>query len=239
VRHQLNVREAAREKLVSRRVLCSSLLVAGRIFEDEFVEEAGQNYFERRGAELEREIHDLGAGWDRKSGVAYHDKVRVSEPSERPPEYGEHRYLTKDSASTFLDPDYRAQEATEFAGRTFKRLMYHTCGHPEEFLPEVTEALDAFERRALDEQGSVENTAATLYEAGEEELAREYLTEHSSDMALEGLDLGNALLGSIEARAELLYGIEEPEGNEINASGDDETVNCLVGADPDLPPGDQ
>jgi hypothetical protein len=57
--------------------------------------------------------------------------------------------------------------------------------------------------------------------------------------SLHGLDLGNALLGSIEARAELLYGIREPEGDEINASSGDETVNCLVGADPDLPPEDQ
>lgn len=158
---------------------------------------------------------------------------------EVPPEYGEHRYLTKDSPSTFLNPDYQDQEATEFAGRTFKRLMYHTCGHPDEFLPEVTEAFDAFEQQSLDERGSVEQTAMALYDAGEDELAREYLTEQSTTKAMEGLELGNALLGSIEARAKLLYGIDEPEGDEINAASGDETVNCLQGADPDLPPEDQ
>jgi dipeptidase len=158
---------------------------------------------------------------------------------EVPPEYGEHRYLTKDSPSTFLNPDYQDQEATEFAGRTFKRLMYHTCGHPDEFLPEVTEALDAFEQQSLDERGSVEQTATALYDAGEDELAREYLTEQSTTKAMEGLELGNALLGSIEARADLLYGIDEPEGDEINAASDEETVNCLQGADPDLPSEDQ
>lgn len=158
---------------------------------------------------------------------------------EVPPEFGEHRYLTKDSPSTFLDPDYRSQEATEFAGRTFKRLMYHTCGHPDEFLPEVTEAFDALEQEFLDERVSVEQTAITLYDSGEGGLAREYLTEQSTGKAMEGLELGNALLGSIEARTELLYGIEEPAGAEINAASDDQTVNCLKGADPDIPSEDQ
>ncbi|MGH4018529.1 MAG: hypothetical protein ACRDT0_04645 [Pseudonocardiaceae bacterium] len=54
-----------------------------------------------------------------------------------PPEYRQHRYLTKDAGSTFLNPGYAPQEGTEFAGRLFKRLMYHTCTHPEQFHPEV------------------------------------------------------------------------------------------------------
>ncbi|HET7327590.1 MAG TPA: C69 family dipeptidase [Nocardioidaceae bacterium] len=156
-----------------------------------------------------------------------------------PPEYGQHRYLTKEAASTFLDTKYQDQEATEFAGRTFKRLMYHTCAHPEKFLPEVTEALDAFEHEELQARQSVETTAMTLYDAGEERLARQYLTEQSFERAEAGLELGNALLGSIEARAKLLYGISEPPADDdINAESE-ETVNCLVGADPDVPPEDQ
>lgn len=153
-----------------------------------------------------------------------------------PPEYAQHRYLTKDSASTFLDTDFQEQEATEFAGRTFKRLMYHTCAHPDAFLPEVTAALDAFERQELLEQPTVEDTAAALYEAGEPDLARRHLTEYSTQQADQGLELGNALLGSIEARAKLQFGIAEPTGDQINAGWDEETVNCLQGADPDLPP---
>ena len=61
------------------------------------------------------------------------------------PQFGKHRYLTKGEATRFVTNDWQIQEATEFAGRTFKRLMYFTCDHPEKFLPEVTEALTAFE----------------------------------------------------------------------------------------------
>jgi len=117
--------------------------------------------------------------------------------------------------------------------------MYHTCGHPGAFLPEVTEAFDAFERESLREQDSVQRTATALHRAGERALARQYLTDQSTERALAGLELGNALLGSIEARAELLYGIREPRRDDINAGSGEETVNCLRGADPDLPPDDQ
>ncbi|KPI45635.1 Secernin-1 [Cyphellophora attinorum] len=53
-----------------------------------------------------------------------------------PPEYGQHRYLTKDAASTFLNPDFQLQEASVFAGRVFKRLLYYTCSNPERLLLE-------------------------------------------------------------------------------------------------------
>lgn len=144
-----------------------------------------------------------------------------------PPEFGEHRYMTKDADSTFLNPDYQSQEATEFAGRTFKRLMYHTCEHPDKFLPEVNEALEAFEENMLEEQEEVRDTAYELYKAGQDNLAREYLTSYSTQRAMEGLELGNALLGSIEARTEVLYGIREPEGDQINSV--EETVDCRSG----------
>ncbi|WP_119065883.1 C69 family dipeptidase [Rubrobacter indicoceani] len=144
--------------------------------------------------------------------------------TEVPPEFGEHRYMTKGAASNFLNPDYQSQEATEFAGRTFKRLMYHTCEHPDKFLPEVNEALEAFEEDMLDEQQSVRDTAYALYNAGQEDLAQEYLTTYSTERAMEGLELGQALLGSIEARTEVLYGIREPEGDQINSDG--ETIDC-------------
>jgi hypothetical protein len=42
------------------------------------------------------------------------------------PQFGKHRYLTKGEASAFLTRDWQIQEATEFAGRLFKRLMYFT-----------------------------------------------------------------------------------------------------------------
>lgn len=154
-----------------------------------------------------------------------------------PMEYGQHRYLTKDADATFQDRDYQHQEATEFAFRTYKRLMYYTCEDPDRFLPEVTEALELFEGHALDDQETVETTALTLYDADEDELAREYLTSYSHTQAEEALELGNALLSSIEARSKLL-GLREPEEGEINQTGE-EPVNCLAGFDTETPPDEQ
>lgn len=151
-----------------------------------------------------------------------------------PPEFGQHRYLTKGAASTFLDPEFQAQEATQFAGRVFKRLMYYTCEHPQEFLPEVTQALEAFEAKLQDEQGVVEATALSLLDSGEDELAKRYLTLYSNTKALDGLRLGEALLAGIEARTKAIYGIRKPGTDQINSQGG-ETVNCLVGKDPDQP----
>ena len=112
--------------------------------------------------------------------------------------------------------DWQIQEATEFAGRTFKRLMYYTCDHPEKFLPEVTEALTAFENQLIDEQQTVTAMAGTLFADHADELAKQFLTEYSRQRGAEGLRLGNALLASIEARTEVLYGLRQPEGNLVS-----------------------
>ena len=141
------------------------------------------------------------------------------------PQFGKHRYLTKGEARKFLTEDWQIQEATEFAGRTFKRLMYYTCDHPEKFLPEVNEALTAFEDRLISEQASVVAIANTLFVEGKDELAREYLTDYSWRTGQDALHLGNALLASIEARTRELYGWRNPEGNEV--SGFRERINCM------------
>ena len=132
------------------------------------------------------------------------------------PEFGKHRYLTKGEATRFVTKDWQIQEATEFAGRTFKRLMYFTCDHPEKFLPEVTEALTAFEDHLIRERATVEQTADALFKGGHKDLALEYLTGYTSNAATSALELGNDLLASIEARTRLLYGLREPEGDEIS-----------------------
>lgn len=142
------------------------------------------------------------------------------------PQFGKHRYLTKGEATRFLQRDWQIQEATEFAGRTFKRLMYYTCDRPAQFLPEVTEALTAFENRLIAEQQTVVGTAETLFEAGQNDLAIAYLTGYSRERGLEGLRLGNALLTSIEARTEVLYGYRLPEGDVVSLL-DGDRVNCL------------
>ncbi|MEQ9563938.1 MAG: C69 family dipeptidase, partial [Woeseiaceae bacterium] len=141
------------------------------------------------------------------------------------PEFGKHRYLTKGEASRFVTEDWQIQEATEFAGRTFKRLMYFTCDHPEKFLPEVTEALTAFEDQLIRQRETVEETSGALFEDGHDDLALEYLTEYTSNAASSALELGNDLLASIEARTRLLYGLREPEGSETSRL-DYQMVRC-------------
>lgn len=142
-----------------------------------------------------------------------------------PPEYGKHRYLTKGEATRYVTRDWQIREATLFAGRLFKRLMYFTCDRPEKFLPEVTEALTAFENRLIAEQPQLEETALSLYDANKPALARKVLTRYSHTHAEEALELGGALLASIEARTRVLYGLREPETGEISRL-DYQMVSC-------------
>ena len=142
-----------------------------------------------------------------------------------PPEFRKHRYLAKDSASTFVTEKASLQEATQFAGRLYKRLMYYTCNRPDKFLPEVNEALTAFEKGMLEESDGVEQTALTLYKNGKTELARNYLTSYSHTQAAEAMELGEALVGSIEARTKLLYDIPVVEGEPMGKL-DYDMVTC-------------
>lgn len=144
------------------------------------------------------------------------------------PQFGKHRYLTKGEASAFLTRDWQIQEATEFAGRLFKRLMYYTCDHPQRFLPEVREALTAFENKLIAQQDAVAATSEALFGAGQRELALEYLTSYSERAGQDALTLGHALLGSIEARTELLYGLRRPEG-ETMSGVNTPRVSCREG----------
>jgi hypothetical protein len=130
--------------------------------------------------------------------------------TEVPPEYQKHRYLTEGEASKIMNPDFRGFESTRFAFQVYKRLYYLTMEHPDKFLPEVTEALEAFESGLIARQETVERTALRLYEAGEPELARQYLTYYCNTEAMNGLRLGEALAHSLEARTKLLFGIRKP-----------------------------
>lgn len=142
------------------------------------------------------------------------------------PEFGKHRYLTKGEATRFVTPDFAVQEASEFAGRTFKRLMYYTCDAPERFLPEVTEALGAFEGVSIAGQADVEARALALFEAGEPSMAAAVLDAYSSERAEDALDLGHALLGSIEARHRLLVGYRAPQDSRTISTRHGPTVTC-------------
>lgn len=127
------------------------------------------------------------------------------------PEYRRHRYLTEGEAARFMDREWQGIESTRYAFAVFKRLFYLTSEHQEDFLPEVTEALVAFESKLARGLPVVERTALKLFEAGDPELARTYLTYHASTEALNGLRLGEALSASIEARTKLKFGIRTPK----------------------------
>jgi dipeptidase len=127
-----------------------------------------------------------------------------------PPEYKRHRYLTEGEAARFQDQDWQGIESTRYAMRVYKRLFYLTSEHQAEFLPEVTKALTAFEAGLIAEQETVERTALKLFESGEPELARKYLTYYSNTEAMKGLQLGEALAASIEARTKVQFGIRNP-----------------------------
>jgi hypothetical protein len=127
-----------------------------------------------------------------------------------PPEFKWHRYLTEGEADRFINPERQGLESTRYAFQEFKRLFYLVKEYTEKFLPEVTEALEAFETRLIERQTSVEETAKILFAAERPDLARRYLTDYSQAEALNGLRLGQTLANSIEARTKALYGIRQP-----------------------------
>jgi hypothetical protein len=153
-----------------------------------------------------------------------------------PPEYGEHRYLTKDAASTFLKPDFQLQEASLFAGRLFKRLMYYTCSDPESLLPGVVNLLEGFENQSRSDIDWVEQSAQLLIDNGLRNAAQRLLTHYSHTRAQQALDLGGKMVDAMDVYVKVTGQWRAPNGTEINDAGlGDETVNCLVGFDPDQP----
>jgi dipeptidase len=157
-----------------------------------------------------------------------------------PPEYGQHRYLTKDAASTFLDTDFQYQEATHFAGRIFKQVLYYTCSDPNAYLPIVQNMLHGFENASFSDVEWVQKSAQTLLENGMHDEARELLTFVAHARAEKALDLGRTMVDALDAYVKLTGQFRMPSGARINDPGEGaETVNCLVGWDPDRPEGEQ
>jgi len=150
-----------------------------------------------------------------------------------PMEYAQHRYLTKDSAATFLHPDYQVQEATRFAGRTFKRVMYYACSDPARLLPPVIEMLTAFERETRGDLVWVERTAQAMIVQGDRDAARKLMTHYAGTRARAALDLGDTMADSLDAYVRLVVGRRGPQGTRINTL--DPTVNCVANGDPDDP----
>ena len=85
----------------------------------------------------------------------------------------------------------------------------------------------AFEARLMAEQETVVEIVSTLFKAGKDNLAKDYLTQYSAEAGAAGLRLGNALLASIEARTEVLYGYRAPEGDVVSELTYDR-ISCQI-----------
>lgn len=153
-----------------------------------------------------------------------------------PAEYGEHRYLTDGASGSFLTPDYQFQEATHFAGRTFKQILYYTCSDPHRYLETVQDMLRGLENASRTDVELYEKSASLLIDAGDREGAKRLLTSYSHARAAAALSTGRTLVDALDAYVKLTGKFRGPTGDQINDSGEgDETVNCLVGYDPDQP----
>ncbi|KAK4619349.1 hypothetical protein CLAFUW4_11000 [Fulvia fulva] len=153
-----------------------------------------------------------------------------------PPEYAEHRYLTTGASSSFLNTDYQFQEATHFAGLIFKQILYNTCTQPSHFLPYVQEILHGLENASLSNVALYERAAQLFINAGDREGAKQLLTTYSHSRAEASLQAGRSLVDALDSYIKLTGRYKAPVGSEINDAGEGaETVNCLVGADPDQP----
>ena len=150
------------------------------------------------------------------------------------PEFGLHRYLTDGASSTFLNPDYQLQEASVFAGRLFKRVLYYMCSDPSTLHPVVTRMLQGFEQESGKDVPWVEAAARALFEKGDDESAHSLLTYYSNSRAEKALDLGDSMASALDGFVKLSGSWREPNGTEVNSPGG-ETVNCLIGHDPDVP----
>ncbi len=137
-----------------------------------------------------------------------------------PEEYRQHRYLTSGEASRFMDlrharngrPDSLSAipqgiESTRSAAQVFKRLMYLVFQNQAAFLEEVTATWVSIERRLIKAQPSIVKTAETLLDAGEIDLARDYLTYYCRTELLNALALGESFANNIEARTRAQFGI--------------------------------
>ena len=144
--------------------------------------------------------------------------------------------MTADAASTFLDPDFQFQEATDFAGRIYKQALYYTCSDPETFLPIVQDMLHGFENASYADLSWVERSAGLLVQNEQREDALDLLTFYAHTRAEKALGLGKTMVDALGAYIKLTGRFRSPSGSRINDPGlGAETVNCLVGWDPDQP----
>jgi LPXTG-motif cell wall-anchored protein len=155
---------------------------------------------------------ELGVLWMSITGAVASPFVPIHVGVEEiPAEYKQHRYMTKDADRAFLDSEFAPLEATCSAFRIHKRLLYHTCEQPRQFLAPVTGALEVFEALLLEEQPTVEAQAAALYENGMADSAGALLTGHAMRRLTGALRLGGSLVERVETDSRERFPIRMPE----------------------------
>ncbi len=172
---------------------------------------------------LPAESHsDLRVLWHTQSGSVVTPFVPLfMGTTDIPPEYKQHRYLTSGESSRFVDDRNGTKdeshvpqeiEATRSAFRAIKRLLYWVMTHHEQYLPEVTAMIQAFEGKLLAEHDDILATAQTLYDAQRVDLARRHLTYYVNTELLKALTLIETMTAHFEAKSKLLYGLRETTG---------------------------
>ncbi|MBT8487273.1 MAG: peptidase U34, partial [Gemmatimonadetes bacterium] len=127
-----------------------------------------------------------------------------------PPEYKQHRYLTSDSDTDFIDADFAPLEGTTSAYRVHKRLLYHTCEDPRSLLKPVTAALEAFEADVIDAHFETERRARQLVNENRSQMIPGILTDQVEQHLLDALDLGERLVVGVEVETRAQSGIRMP-----------------------------
>ncbi|SDH73649.1 Dipeptidase [Alteribacillus persepolensis] len=162
----------------------------------------------------------------------------AADPCAVPPEFVQHRYMTKYADSEFLSSNYAPQEATRYATREFKRLMYFTSEHPVYFLPYVTGMMECFEQMLIAERRAIEEAFLSLMQSGQQDAAIQLISANVHQRLFESLCLGMQLTNTVEMETRRLFGIRMPEDNkkpgettppwsqEMIAETIDEMVTC-------------
>ncbi|WP_129662694.1 C69 family dipeptidase [Phytoactinopolyspora endophytica] len=159
---------------------------------------------------------ELNALWTAVTGAITTPYVPVYIGAEDvPPEFKQHRYMTKGAAAEWLAADYAPLEATRYATRTFKRVMYHTCENPQAYLRPVTGEIEEFEADLLHEQKRIERRAQARLRSGRTDAAAELLTDYVQERLLDSLELGEDLANAVEERTSDESGIRLPSGREL------------------------
>jgi hypothetical protein len=94
----------------------------------------------------------------------------------------------------------------------------------------------AFENQSVSDLEWIEKSAQSLISNGERDAAKSLLQFYSHTRADKALDLGRTLTDALDGYIKLSGQWRSPVGSQINDPGEGaETVNCLVGFDPDQP----